>query len=124
MWAACKVLDTADLLGNSHKFLEFIQNQNKKHSTSDNSGKLVEIVDKKGKRNIARLVRAARKDMATQINFLHNCVEQKSISVSTKHGTLLWLGYNSRQNWVPLLSDKSTNLRISWAQVYINKKTT
>lgn len=33
MWAACKVLDTADLLGNSHKFLEFIQNQNKKHST-------------------------------------------------------------------------------------------
>lgn len=62
------------------------------------------------------LVRAARKDMATQINFLHNCVEQKSISVFTKHGTLLW------QNWIPLLSDKSTNLRISWAQVNINKK--
>ena len=79
------------------------------------------LVDARGQRRMARLVRADRKATVTQITTRYNRGMQKSISECTTRRTLRRLDYSSRRpHRVPLLSAKNRKLRLQFAQAHQN----
>uniref|UniRef100_A0A3P8V2Z1 Transposase Tc1-like domain-containing protein n=1 Tax=Cynoglossus semilaevis TaxID=244447 RepID=A0A3P8V2Z1_CYNSE len=79
------------------------------------------LVDARGQRRMARLVRADRKATVTQITTRYNQGRQKSISERTVRPTLRQMGYSSRRpHRVPLLSAKNRKLRLQFAQAHRN----
>lgn len=71
---------------------------------------------------MARWVQANRKAKRIEVMTLYNCAEPKSVSKYTTHRALRQRSYNSRSpRQVLLLSAKSSNVRLQWAQAQARK---
>ena len=96
------ISETADLLGFSHarQSQEFAENgvKNKKHPVSSSSVGRNSVVNERGQRRRARLVKADRKVTVTQITTHYNSGMQKSISEHKMRQTFKCIGYSSRRS--------------------------
>ncbi len=122
--AGLSISQTADLLGFSHTTISrFTENGPKKEKISSErqlcGWKC--LVDVRGQRRMARLVRVDRKATVTQITTRYNQCMQNTISEHTTRRTLKQMDYSSRRpHRVPLLSDKNRKRRIQFTQTQQN----
>ena len=78
--------------------LEFAENGAKTKTSSEQQFcRQKRLVNERGQRRRARLVKADRKVTVTQITTHYNSGMQKSISEHTTHQTSKWIGYSSRR---------------------------
>ncbi len=79
------------------------------------------LVDVRGQKRMARLVRDDRKATVTQITTRYNQGMQNTISERTTRRTLKHMGYRSRRpHRVPLLSAKNRKRRLQFTQAHQN----
>ncbi len=122
--AGLNISKTADLLGFSRTTISRVYRECSEKEKISSERQLCGrkcLVDVRGQRRMARLVRDDRKETVTQITTRYNQGMQNTISEDTTRRTLKQMGYSSRRpHRVPLLSAKNRKRRIQFTQTHQN----
>lgn len=118
--AGASISETTTLLGFSRPTVSRVfrewQLRKKTSSDKDYSGRK-RLVNERGERRVARIVRSNRRATTRQITAEFNAGASQSISQRTTRRTLQRMGFSSRRpSRVPLISQKNRKRRLLWAQ--------
>ncbi len=120
--AGLSISKTADLLGFSCTTISRVYRDGSGKEKISSERQLCGwkcLVDVRGQRRMARLVRDDRKATVTQITTRYNQGMLNIISEPTTHRTLKQMGYSSRRpHRVPLLSAKNRKRRLQFTQAH------